>query len=326
MEKRDVYYYVDYCRLYQMLGHGDPYLFVYKEDGTNHKVIYPFLKRKIKSGMYDISTPFGYGGPLANSTNPGFIKKFRSAFHQYCVKEKIVSEFIRFHPLMESEGLYQSFLNVKFAREMVIMDLTKEPDEIFHNIGKSNRNKIRKARKAGLTFRVIDAPEAAHHLEQFITLYYETMDRNNASPFYYFPKPYFEHMLINLSEQVKMAAVFDAGKMVAADLILCEGHYMNDYLNAGDRNYFRLGSNPLLIYETALWGKRHGFKHFDLGGSYEKADSLFKFKLRFNPTGIVNYYTGTMVHNQSIYRELVYLWKKKNAREPSPDFFPLYRQ
>mgnify|MGYP001165958713 CR=1 FL=1 len=331
MDRRDVYYDVHYCRLYQMRGDGDPYLFVYRQDGTTNKVIYPFLKQEIKSGplsgfYFDIITPFGYGGPLANTTNPAFIEKFRAAFHEFCVKENIVSEFIRFHPLLQNEKPLQPFLNVKFVREMVFIDLTIEPEEIFRNISKSNRNRIRKARKEGLTHKVLEPEEAAPYLERFLTLYYQTMDRNRASRDYYYPPAYFEQLFTDLAQHVKLAAVFYEEKVVTADLLLCAGDFIHCHLNAGDPDYFSMGSNALLNYETALWGREQGFKYVYLGGGYEKNDSLFKFKLRFNPTGIVHYYIGTCVHNQRVYTQLVQLWEQKHQQAPKPGYFPHYRQ
>lgn len=330
LPERDIYYYSRYCRLYQMLGEGDPYLFVYKE-GEENKVIYPFLKRGINIGhegerYFDITTPFGYGGPLASVVDPVLIKRFRTAFHKYCLQENIVTEFIRFHPLLQNEKQYRSFMNVIYVREMVFIDLRKHPDKIFQEIGKSNRNKIRKAQKANCVFKVLHSAEAMHYLDQFLALYYQTMDRNNATQFYYFPKSYFERLLIDLPQQVKMTAVFYENKLVAGDIIFCEGDFINSHVNAGDADYFSMGTNPLLLFKTALWGKQRGFKYIYLGGGYEKNDSLFKFKLRFNPEGIVHYYTGTKVHIKPIYEKLVNLWRQKHAKEPNTDYFPLYRQ
>lgn len=330
MDNRDVYYFVDYCCLYQMLGDGDPYLFVYEEDEGKRKIIYPFLKRPIKSGFlseryFDITTPFGYGGPLSNSSDRAFIRTFREMFNAFCQEEKIVTEFIRFHPLLRNEDIMQPFVNVQFVRDMVFIDLRKEPEDIFRSMSKSNRNRVRKARKEGLFHKVLETDEALIHLDHFVAMYYETMDRNDASRHFYYPKEYFVRLLTDLAPQVKMAAVFYKEKMVTADLILCEGDFIHCHVNAGDPDYFSMGANALLNCETALWGRRHGYQYVYLGGGYTDGDSLFTFKRRFNPTGIIPYYIGTKVHHQPVYRELVHLWKKHN-KELNTSFFPLYRQ
>lgn len=329
MNTRDIYYDVEYCRLYQTVGDGDPYLFVYRENAGEQKVIYPFLKRKVKNGRlsgryYDITTPYGYGGPLASCTDVDFVKRFHMAFHAFCIKEKIVTEFIRFHPLLQNENLLQSVINVQYVRDTVYVDLAC--DTLFDQYHPSHRRNVRKALKANQTFEVLSAEGAINELDAFVTLYYQTMQKNKARSYYYFPKAYFEQLVRHLSRNVIMATVKTDDKVIAAGLFMYEGDYLHYHLGCSDREYLRMAPNNLLFHEVSLWGKQHGFKCLHLGGGYENNDSLFRFKLGFNPLGKRGFYIGTVVHNQIVYNDLIRLWQKAHTKEMRQDFFPLYRQ
>lgn len=327
MDQHDVYYHLDYCVLYQTLGDGDPYLFVYREN--ERQVIYPFLKRKIQNGLfsgrfYDITTPYGYGGPLSNCGEAQFIERYRTTFHQYCMKEKIVTEFIRFHPLLHNERLLQAICDVRYVRDTVCVDLTR--DTLFDHYHPSHRRNVRKAWKAGLAFEVLLGKQAIQQLDTFIALYYQTMQNNEAQSYYYFPKVYFEQLIRTLNDKVMMATVCADRKVIAAGLFMFEGENLHYHLGCSDRHYLHMAPNNLLFHEVAQWGKECGYKHFHLGGGYERNDSLFRFKRGFNPTGKQGFYIGTIVHNQSVYNDIIRLWKKTHKSESERDYFPLYRQ
>ena len=54
----------------------------------------------------DIVTPYGYGGPIAIADSENdrkqLIDKYYKEFAQCCVDNNIVSEFVRFHPIINN--------------------------------------------------------------------------------------------------------------------------------------------------------------------------------------------------------------------------------
>jgi len=80
IDLKDIYFTPEYCHLYEKNGEGKAQLIIYEEG--NQFIYYPFLLREIneiqdikhlesKYGeMYDIITPYGYGGPITNETDP----------------------------------------------------------------------------------------------------------------------------------------------------------------------------------------------------------------------------------------------------------------
>ena len=108
-EKIDIFYYPEYLRLFELHGDGKPYLFVYYES-KDDVVIYPFLKRSLREihqfhnlpkNLFDITSPYGYGGYLRKNNNIN-MEQFYVYFCNYCKENNIVSEFIRFNPILNN--------------------------------------------------------------------------------------------------------------------------------------------------------------------------------------------------------------------------------
>ena len=109
-DKRDIYYEPDYVGLYQGDGAvANCYVYVKKND----IYIYPFIMRSVPkiAGYFDISTPYGYGGPISNSDDPVFLKEAYSCFNREALRRKVVAEVIKFHPLLSNqkqlEGIFK---------------------------------------------------------------------------------------------------------------------------------------------------------------------------------------------------------------------------
>ena len=84
---------------------------VYRAAGA--AIIYPFILRPIRhlqhgrfcNGkiLYDAINPFEYGGPaVMGRAAPELFDGFLEAFHTFCRKTGIVSEFLRLHPYLTS--------------------------------------------------------------------------------------------------------------------------------------------------------------------------------------------------------------------------------
>lgn len=90
----------EYLRLWELNGDGEAKLFFYRCDyGV---VLYPFLIRKINvlkffqqmkttEKFYDITSPYGYGGPLtksySKSNNNLLVDRFTKEFSLFCKKQ-----------------------------------------------------------------------------------------------------------------------------------------------------------------------------------------------------------------------------------------------
>ena len=49
-----------------------------------------------------MQSAYGYGGPVASTTDPAFLQSASAVWKDWCQEKKVLVEFIRFHPLLEN--------------------------------------------------------------------------------------------------------------------------------------------------------------------------------------------------------------------------------
>lgn len=161
-------------------------------------------------------------------------------------------------------------------RATILLDLTKNQEELWNNIDKDAKWGIKKAEKEGL---VVKESEEETELKKFYEIYKETCIFGGITP-------------LNLEKIKKMNAKFffcyKDGLLIAGNAIIIEN---NDkfrlFLNASSHEYLKFQPNNILYYALIKWGKGKGYKVFDLGGYQLKAkpgDKLYninRFKERW---------------------------------------------
>ena len=56
----------------------------------------PSFNNLLSEVYYDIETPYGYGGPISNTTDSDFIFRSNVKFNDWVKSNNIISEFVRF--------------------------------------------------------------------------------------------------------------------------------------------------------------------------------------------------------------------------------------
>lgn len=336
VSRQDVYYLHAYAELCHYMGDGDPFLFAY-EDGVGNRVCYAFVRRPLRAlpfasdaglhgDWYDIVSPtYGYGGPLCAEPREPVLRAFRTEFEAYCRGANIVSEFVRFHPLLQNQQFLESMVDIVWDRETVFIDLSCSEEELFARYHANHQRNIRKALKQGLELRVLDAHEALQQLDVFYRLYRATMDKVGAVPYFYFSPGYVERLFSRFGPRSVLGAVFFEGRMISAALCLREGDTLIYHLGASEEASLHLGTNVFQFHQLSLWARRNGLKTFHLGGGHRGRDSLFQFKHRFNPGGTRGLHNGRKVHVPEVYERLAQSWKRYHAQEFPEPYFPAYR-
>ncbi|MBE6083735.1 MAG: GNAT family N-acetyltransferase [Tissierellaceae bacterium] len=332
---QDIYFTYDYFVPFRNNGDGEPAL--YYLECEYGKVAYPFmlrdiaksknLKGKIEENKYfDISSAYGYGGPLYESykedeTVVKLREIFFKSFSDYCNGKNIISQFDRFHPLIKNHDFFNKYSTIIPIRKTVYMDL-KDKENIWINIEPTCKNKIRKAKKNGVSVVLNDDIET---IENFKCIYESTMDRNNASEYYYFNEKFFNDVISSLGENVFIANAYYEDKIVSSSLIMRYDKYLHYHFSGTLKEYRKLQANNLILYEVAEWGNENGYEIFHLGGGYESgSDSLYRFKKSFSKLEDNDFYIGKKIHNFKLYNRLTDI-VNKNKQEKS-SFFPEYRK
>lgn len=321
----DVYYLSGYVKAFQLHGDGQPLMFYYedknirginvvmKRDISDH----PFFKDKLSQGeMFDFTTPYGYGGWLIEGDGdkaPLFL-----AYEKWCRDNNVVSEFVRYHPMLDNAEYSQPYYDVLMLGNTIAMDLSS-PEIIWANLTSKNRNMVRKALKSGVEIYHGQFPQI---YKTFKEIYELTMDSDNATDYYYFKEDFYDSICKDLPEEAQVFWAEVDGKIIAASIMITANGFMNYHLSGSLRKYQNLAPSNLLLYKAALWGSMHGCRSLHMGGGVgSKEDSLYKFKSAFNRNETKRFGIGKKIFSQEMYDKLT---EMKNS-ENSGNFFPLYR-
>lgn len=311
---RDIYFKAEYYKLYEKDEDVKGKMFIYKEE--EKIAIYTFMLNKInnnelKEEYYDIESVYGYGGPLTNSFDKTFLSNFEESFLKYCNENKIVAEFIRFHPLIHNENIFNKHVQVIHNRSTVYLDLTKGIDRIWNeDIKSKNRNVIRKAEKNGLYV------ELSNDYETFKTIYNSTMKKVDARDYYYFDDKYYENIKEN--SNFILLNVKRENKVIAAAIFMVYGEYFHYHLAGSLEEELKFSPNNLLLWEAIKYGINKGYKKMHFGGGLINSldDNLFKFKSSFSKS-YTDFYIGKRIHNLDVYEYLIDEWEKNNNKKAS---------
>ena len=321
----EIYYQWEYVDAFYRNGDGIPKLaYAELEDEYVYNVFFirdivKDLKLNNEYSCYDIITPYGYGGVNANTNNRNLINYFFKNFSIYCNQNKIVSEFVRFNPLLNNFRYYSDDYDIINASKTVYMKLDNS-EQIWNDLESRCRNTIRKARNNNLE---IKSGLNKKMLSEFIDIYNETMRRDNANSYYFFNDDFFDSILNNLEKNAKIYTVYYEGKAINSSIILFNGENAHYHLSGTLSEYMKLGANNFSLYEIAVDLCKLGYKKFHLGGGYGGDDSpLFKFKKSFNKNGELNFYIGKKIYNEKLYNELC---KLENV-DINESYFPAYRK
>lgn len=318
----DVYYLSGYVKAFALHGDGEPVLLIYESDGM--RAMYVFMKRATYiDGYYDIITPYGYGGVVFDGDiNASNLCSFKSEFEKYMRSSNIVSNFVRYHPVLKNSMAAKAIFNVVDIGKTVMVDLASE-DLMWTNFTRQNRNKIRKAEKNGVE---IFHSKDASLFDDFRIIYDLTMDRDNASGYYYFGEDFYRSIHRDLHDNYEMFYAVYQDKIIAMSIILFANEYMHYHLSGSLVEYRHLAPVNLLLYKVAVWGHESGYKYFHLGGGLGAGeDDLYKFKAAFNKIGDVVFSVGKEIYDDNLYERMVEIRKNDGNFDPASSFFPLYR-
>lgn len=307
---KDLYFTEEYSRLYEDRQH-QARAFVYEENDSIF--ILPMLLSPVPGtqGLYDFETPYGYGGPVSNSAEEGFLKRAAASLVREARDAGILAGLIRFHPLLDNAELMKEAFPVVWDRETVYMDLEAEEASIWADqIHGKNRNAIRKAIEQGMEFEVDDS---FSRIWEFAQLYGKTMERLKAEEFYFFDERYFAMLAKTFKGEGFLANVLKDGALASSAIILYEedlGHY---HLSGSDPDWLKANPNNFMLYKTALELKRRGVKKFHLGGGSDSdpRNSLLAFKKKFS-TFSGRFFIGKPVFLKQEYEEVCGYWEAKN--------------
>jgi len=331
----DVYYDLDYLRAAAIHETGGVHLTLFEHsDGL---VAYPFVLRPVPDlqgvripshGWTDVITPFEFGGPLAlpageSADGDALQAAFVAAFDVYLRDVHVVSEFVRFHPLLAAHVGWEPHYDVRHSRDNVVIDLTTDEEAMVATQSRRTRRYVRQALRRGV--QIERAAEPVRLAAMFHDLYQGTMNRLGAHASYFFPRHYFDALLSLDAETVSLYVARDDADEVLSAGVFVHGRRFCHYHLGGTRPEFgHLHPTHLLMSTVATDMMHAGRSHFHLGGAAQNQEGLYAFKCGFSE-GRAAYSVGCRVLEPDAFQALSEAWDRANPDRQPGGFFPRYR-
>lgn len=342
----DIYQHPAYLRAAALHESGEPVAFFAQNDAG--ALLVPLLLRNISgTSQQDATSPYGYPAPVWSAADPA---PHVAAFFDALREREIVSAFLRLHPLLPSVGdiggaqpgepvsscLVEHGPTVWLDRRPQRDDEPSEQQDdepgkkdermrdgrsrgMLERTRPDHRSDIRRLLREG--YRVeLRRPDAPGMMDTFCNVYTATMDRVNASPFYYFSDAYFEAWATDLADHADLALVRDgSGDVAAAGLFTRYQQWMQFHLSGTAAAHRTYAPTKLMLHRMrdATWtaaqrtdgagstlpGGEPTILH--LGGGLNAAtDSLFDFKAGFSDRR-ATFFTWRIIPDPPAYASLV---------------------
>ncbi|HSP20901.1 MAG TPA: GNAT family N-acetyltransferase [Planococcus sp. (in: firmicutes)] len=299
-----------YGQLVKTRGGGECAVYeFYNEVGAVRSV---FLKREIPFAIYggtyfEAVTPCAYGGPVILSCKEGrrweLVAAFERAFRKYCLEQDIISESVRFHPVLGNAADFAGCYETEFIGETAAIDLrVKNP--ICDEFTAGCKNMLFKALENGVDYRVTAHPANADH---FAELYLSIAAHQN-------PQGSMDGRLLTeyiekLGPHLVITEAVYRERTIALSLSRFSGGVLQLEGTIALPEFGHLSPEHVLQYGLTSWGKQHGASFIHLGGGEE-----FTFKKQFSRNTRFESWAGRKIWNQEAYAKLC------DAVEGAPGF------
>jgi hypothetical protein len=286
----------------------------------SENVVLPVVLRKIPDTNYcDITSVYGYAGPLAKDLSPINIAAFQRELKTVFDEFRIVSAFSRLHPLFDfQENIFKNFGQIKENGTVVCIDLRLPENEQRRQYSHSLKNQLNRLRKSDRW--TVRPYQNQADVEAFAAIYKNNMQRVNASKMYFFDKEYFSRFLETLPSNLYLAC-YDGRPVCGSLFTECRG-IIQTHLSATCDEFLHLSPLKYVWDEIRNYGAANGFNYLHLGGGLGGGcDSLFEFKAQFSKIRLP-FQTWRYVHNPPIYAELSRA--RFGNQPPECDYFPIY--
>lgn len=294
---------------------------MYVHDDADGRLLYPFRLRPIarigmeavSGGLHDIETVYGYTGPLADSAAPDFLDRAWRGFAVWAQAQGVVSEFCRFHPLLDARRYAAPAMRVVEDRPTVAVSLTGAEPGLWSGYDGAQRNLVRKALRAGLKAEIIPFAE---NWPTFRAIYEATMQGLGATDFYRFPDDYYLR-LAHVRPAPVICLVRQEDVPCAAAIFLVGGDTLHYHLSGSLQEFRSHAPNNLLLHAAACWGIARGCRVLFLGGGRTNlaGDKLLHFKRQFSRE-TVPFHVGRKIWNEAAYAALSQCWARQSGRQP----------
>ncbi len=270
----------------------DEKLSIYVEEGEPIG-IFPYYHRKIAFfnlyGSPQPETGSFYGGPLSIDST----EACESLIKNIGEDRRNAAYFMKLSPHYDVDLLRKLGYEIEEVKNF-LLDLSQPEDALWTNLNKKSRNQVRKAKKMGVELRVGTPLD----LDQYYDMILETCERNSLNPL---PLSFYKNVFNELYEKkmMRLSLAYYEGQPIAGAIFLLFKDKIIYWQGDSFSRFWHLNPNDLLQWDIIKWGKKNGYKTYDLGGA--GVPSIAKFKAGWGGKEIPFYraYKGSFAANLS---------------------------
>ncbi len=238
-----------------------------------------------------------YGGPIALDNSDYLIKELLEKSERvgrgmmYSIQ---TSPGYYIHPLTEMGYDITTWYTS-------ILDLQKSEGELWNNLNKKTRNRVKKAMKSGVSV----VGENASSVTDYYEMIKETFVRAGVANI--LPMRFYESILENLKpkKMVKMLIAEYDDKPISGAIFLCYKDIVYHWHGASHREYSNLAPNNLIQWEIIKWANKNGYKYYDLVRiEPDRLPGIAAFKMGWGGDTVEFYYSVKITKMYELLRKL----------------------
>lgn len=272
----DFYHLPTYCELAADEEGGDAVALLVSEH--DRQLLLPLVARPIDGDGHDLTSPYGYPGPLVAPTrDAGFLEDAMATGAELLAAKGYVSLFVRMHPLL-GPGAPAGIGTIVEHPPTVVVDLEQRDEEWWSRMRRSHRQQIRKALEAGHRAYIDTGPAS---LGRFKEIYHQTMQRLRAKDQYHFSETYFDRLRQILGPSLNVCVIEHEDHIWAAGLFVETHGIVQSHLSGDDGSHRTGGAKKLMYAHVREWAKARGDRWLHLGGG-APSPGLLSFKTGFS--------------------------------------------
>ncbi|MDO8527424.1 MAG: GNAT family N-acetyltransferase [Deltaproteobacteria bacterium] len=322
-DRQELFFTPGWYEAFEQKGDGKALCFVFEKEGD--VALYPFLMNDIgrydpdsvMGRYFDIEGAYGYNGVLATTASPSFVGPFQKHFLEFCRESRIVAEFTRFNPVLKNE-VVSDYMKIIPVNDNIIVDLKMSEEDLWlKSYDYAVRKSVNKAKRNNLKMVVSDGCTVASggYLEQFLSIFHSTLDRNQATPESYFDLHYLQTLNKNLGEKALYFFALLEDKAVSAELVLLSPKGGYSFLGGTLAEAYDFRPNHFLKDHLIRRLKKNGKEYYCIGGGKKRGDGIFKYKNSFATDGAHPFYIGTKVHDEATYHDICSRFAARNPEK-----------
>ena len=171
-----------------------------------------------------------------------------------------------------------------------IVNLQKEKDILYKELGQKCRNSINKAKKQNFNTIIGNSDE--------LIKIYSTIKTKGKENIKHLPHGYYaiKNMVENLGDNCQIMIIELDGKPISASIYHCYKNKIFYWSNGSVDGYKNLYPNNFSMWKMIEWGHDNGFEYLDIGNYYEyelknkKEYNVGKYKASFGKDYIIPFY------------------------------------